>query len=441
MTTGSRAAFACEALDRRLDPDSRAPIAVAFSGGADSLLTLLAAKAWADRHGRAVVALTVDHQLQPASAGWTRDCAEVARRLGAAFEARAWEGPKPATGLPAAARAARHRLLAEAARGAGSSVLLLGHTASDIAEGEVMRAEGTNIGGLREWTPSPAWPEGRDLFCLRPLLGLTRDEVRTRLKAEGWDWIDDPANDDQRFGRPRARASLQQPGHPRFRGDDRSPGTIEAMAFGAGGSITIPRVAAAGSTLPRLLQAALLCVSGGETPARTRKVETLAIRLAETGSFIATLGGCRVSADAREIVIVRDAGEIRRGRMRPLNLPPGETVVWDGRFELTAAQPGLTVRALQGLAARLPQPERARLSAIPAAARPALPAIMVNGLETVTCPILAGGSQVRGQALAAARMLAACDLITHERAAERLAHGGFTSDVLSWARETEKRST
>lgn len=472
VSRGSEAPGASEVLDRRLDPDGGAPIAVAFSGGADSLLTLLATKAWADRHGRQILVLTVDHRLQAAGADWTRACAGVAEGLGLSFRALAWDGPKPATGLPAAARQARHRLLAEAVREAGSSVLVLGHTASDIAESEVMRADGTNIGALREWSPSPAWPEGRGVFCLRPLLALTRDEVRARLAADGWSWIDDPANEDQRFGRSRARASLQQPGHPReggdaglsrtqarvasagrsqiagtctsaktlgprFRGDDRSLGVIGRMVFAADGSITLPREAA----FARLLQVALLCVSGGETPARTAKVEALAARLAGPSPFTATLGGCRVSADAREIVIMRDAGEIRRGRMQPLDLPSEGVVVWDGRFELTPAGPGLSVCPLQGLAARLPDAERARLCAIPAAARPALPAIVVNGTQTVTCPILAEGSQVRGHALAAARMLAACDLIAHERAVQRLAHGGFTSDVLSWAREMEKRST
>jgi tRNA(Ile)-lysidine synthase len=76
-----------------------------------------------------VVSLTVDHQLQPASAAWTADAVAKARALGAEARALAWTGDKPATGLSAAARAARHALLADAARAAGARVLLLGHTA------------------------------------------------------------------------------------------------------------------------------------------------------------------------------------------------------------------------------------------------------------------------------------------------------------------------
>ncbi|PZQ35988.1 MAG: tRNA(Ile)-lysidine synthetase, partial [Phenylobacterium zucineum] len=124
------------ALDRRLDRRSTAPIAVGFSGGGDSLFLLKAVLDWAG--DRPVLALVVDHRLQPDSARWTADAVAKARALGAAATALAWTGDKPSTGLPAAARRARHALLATAAREAGAKVLLLGHTASDLAEGAAM---------------------------------------------------------------------------------------------------------------------------------------------------------------------------------------------------------------------------------------------------------------------------------------------------------------
>ena len=189
--------------------DLKTPIAVAVSGGGDSLAALLAAKAWADRHGRRVLALTVDHGLQPQSAAWTRFAAgETAARLGADFRALTWDGPKPCAGLPAAARRARHRLIAEAARRAGARVVVFGHTADDILEAELMKAEGARLGGLREWAPSPVWPQGRGVFLLRPLLELRRAAIRDVLLQAGETWIDDPANEDPRSTRARARLRL-----------------------------------------------------------------------------------------------------------------------------------------------------------------------------------------------------------------------------------------
>ena len=137
------------ALDRRLDRASAAPLAVGFSGGGDSLFLL---KAVLDL-GRPVLALVVDHQLQPDSVRWTADAVAKARALGAEARALVWSGDKPATGLPAAARRARHALLANAAREAGARVLLLGHTASDLAEGAAMRAQGSTVSDPREWAP------------------------------------------------------------------------------------------------------------------------------------------------------------------------------------------------------------------------------------------------------------------------------------------------
>jgi len=126
-------------LDRRLAQNTTAPIALALSGGGDSMALLSLAQSWATRRGRRLLALTVDHGLHAASGTWTAFAGDAARRAGADWRALHWTDEKPKTGLPAAARTARHRLLANAAREAGARVILFGHTADDVAEGEVMR--------------------------------------------------------------------------------------------------------------------------------------------------------------------------------------------------------------------------------------------------------------------------------------------------------------
>src|ERR1700761_3318119 len=192
---------ALEVLQRRLDAASRAPVAVAFSGGGDSHALLLAARAFADRCGRPLLALHVDHGLQPASAAWAEDAERTAGRLGAGFVRLCWTGDKPHAGAPAAARAARHRLIADAARRAGAPVVLVGHTLDDQLENALMRGAGMGIGAPAEWSPSPVWPEGRGLFLCRPLLTLRRADLRPWLADEGLAWLDDPANDDLRHPR------------------------------------------------------------------------------------------------------------------------------------------------------------------------------------------------------------------------------------------------
>lgn len=372
------------ALDRRLDPKSAKPVAVGFSGGGDSLALLRLTLDWARAHGRSVLSLTVDHQLQPDSAAWTRDAVAKARALGADARALAWTGDKPATGLSAAARRARHALLATAARKAGASVLLLGHTADDLAEAAAMRVEGSTVSDPREWSPSPVWPEGRGVMLLRPLLGQRRADLRVWLSGQGETWLDDPANEDPRSARARARKALAGAGSAKAA--TAAPGTLPIFAGDPTGVIHLRRDVAAAH-----LAAACLCAAGTERPPRGERLERLAARLRSGEAFTATLGGARIEAASHAVRVCRDAGETARSGLAAITLRPGEIGVWDGRYEIRAGKVPITVQALKGLAARLPPDQRAALKAVPAAARPALPAILDES-GAVSCPVLVGPS-------------------------------------------------
>ncbi|MDB5439657.1 MAG: tRNA(Ile)-lysidine synthetase, partial [Caulobacteraceae bacterium] len=86
------------ALDDRLDPRAATPLAIAVSGGGDSLALLQLAADWARPHGRNLLVLHVDHQLQPQSGQWADHTEAAARAAGARFERLAWTGDKPKTG-------------------------------------------------------------------------------------------------------------------------------------------------------------------------------------------------------------------------------------------------------------------------------------------------------------------------------------------------------
>jgi tRNA(Ile)-lysidine synthase len=399
-----------EVLDQRLRKGTSRPLAVALSGGGDSVALLLAAAAWARGAARPLLVLTVDHRLQDESAAWTESCAERARVLGAAFRALPWTGPKPATGLPAAARAARHALLAEAARQAGSAVVLMGHTADDVLEARAMRAAGATTPEPREWTPSPAWPEGRGVFLLRPLLGLRRAALRDELAARGEAWIDDPANDDPRFARARARRAGASDAPPPPAAPDTRALALACHADPAG-VLSLPRADLRGAepdAARAFLGAACLCAAGTTRPPAARRLSRLVADLVSPGAVTATLAGARIEADAETILILREAGERARGGLAPLALAPGQTAVWDGRFEI-AADRAMEVRPLAGLAARLPAAERQALAAFPAKARPGLPATLgPDGAPR----LVAFGAPCRPLALE--RLHAACGLIERE---------------------------
>ena len=408
-------------LDRRLDPASRAPIAVGFSGGGDSLAALLLVRDWAERAGRPVLALTVDHGLNVDSAAWTAQAGAQAEALGCPWRALRWDGDKPAAGLPAAARRARHALLADAAREAGAAVVVLGHTADDMAEGEAMRAhDAPTLGRLRPWSPSPAWPQGRGVFLLRPLLGAGRAELRAWLTAQGLSWLEDPANTDPRYARARARDYLS-PAHSRACGNpdllssqkaaEMKQAWVPACAGMSGneeqaGAVSLQRSGAVGA----VVSAALLCAAGTARPPRSADLTRLLARLSAQEGFTATLCGARIEAGERTL-ITREPG---RSPPAPLRLQSGAPAVWDGRFEILAEAAGLTVATLAGHAARLPATDRDRLRACPPAARPTLPALLQPD-GSVSLPAPFGSGPATARALAPARLAAALGRVACER--------------------------
>lgn len=399
-------------LDRHLQPASPRPIAVALSGGGDSLALTLIADRWARDAGRPLLILTVDHRLQAAGADWSRTCAALAERLDRPFRSLTWDGEKPATGLPAAARSARHRLLADAARDAGARVILMGHTADDILEARRMRAAGATTPDPRTWAPSPVWPEGRGLFVLRPLLEAGRADLRGWLEARGERWIDDPANLDPRYARSRARAAPEATARPVPTSAPPPPGlwseALGIVSLDRNGLRRAPPEASA-----RLVAMACVCAGGGERRPAGAHLERLTARLHGPGTFVATLAGARVMADDSVVLIAREAGEAGRGGLCAIDLAAEPTTVWDGRFDLTCDRPGQTVRTLSGVAARLPVDQRRRLAGLPAGARGGLPAL-VDADGRVTSPVLAEIPGVTATSLVGARLAAATGAVERE---------------------------
>jgi tRNA(Ile)-lysidine synthase len=183
------------------------PLAVAVSGGPDSLALLLLAAA--ARPG-AIRAATVDHGLRPESADEAASVAPLCAKLGVPHMILTVSVPAGPAGPQAEARTARYAALAGWMAREGIPVLLTGHHADDQAETLLMRLNrGSGVGGLagvRARGPLPG-SEGR-LAAARPLLGWRRAELAAIVAAARLDAIDDPSNTDPAFDRVRMRQQL-----------------------------------------------------------------------------------------------------------------------------------------------------------------------------------------------------------------------------------------
>ncbi|MBR0785706.1 tRNA lysidine(34) synthetase TilS [Bradyrhizobium iriomotense] len=185
-------------------------LVLAVSGGPDSVALMWLAARWQRSlsRGPRLTVVTVDHGLRPEAAREAREVKRLAAELGLAHRTLRWRGAKPKTGLPAAAREARYRLLAQAARDAGASHVLTAHTRDDQAETLLMRMlRGSGLAGL---SAMAQLTERDGIVVARPLLDIPKSQLVATLKRARIGFADDPTNRDTAFTRPRLRALLPQ---------------------------------------------------------------------------------------------------------------------------------------------------------------------------------------------------------------------------------------
>jgi len=390
----SAAEFA--ALLEALGPLGSAPrLAVATSGGADSLALAVLSHDWATARGGAIQAVTVDHGLRPGSAAEARRVRRILYPLGIAHKVLSWSGEVPAANLQAVARTARYHLLLDHCARNGVFHLLLAHHRDDQAETLLLRlGRGSGLDGLAAMSARVALPQA---VVLRPLLALPRQRLAATLRARGLDWIEDPSNVDTAHARVRLRRLLpalaeEGLGAGRLAAAATHLGRARAALEGAVAAVLAraaridpagyirlnprPLLSAEAEVGLRALAHAVMTVGGRPYTPRWERLSGLFARIGDSGFRGATLGGCRILRRHDVLLIVREASAVES-----LEIQPGAQLRWDGRFEISLARDlgggplhigGLGRAAWQELVTARPELRQAPL---PAPARAGLPAL------------------------------------------------------------------
>lgn len=183
------------------------PLAVAFSGGADSTALLLACAA---RWPQQVRAVHVHHGLQAAADGFTAHCAAVCAGLDVPLQvmrvdARHAPGASPEDAARRARYAALARYVASPAGRGVASIALAQHADDQVETLLLALSRGAGVAGL---AAMPAQWQRDGLHWHRPLLGVSAADIRQGLLDQGIAWIDDPTNTDLRYTRNRIRQQL-----------------------------------------------------------------------------------------------------------------------------------------------------------------------------------------------------------------------------------------
>lgn len=317
-----------EDVDRLFEPvEGCEKLGLAISGGPDSLALMVLAAQWARRRGRPdLFVYTVDHGLRPDAAAEAAMVVREAGALGLPACALHWEGEKPVTGVQAAARAARYRLMAEAMEREGVAILATAHHLGDQAETVLMRlAHGSGIDGLRGMDIL-SFVEGCQV--VRPLLGVRPEVLREVVSHAGLSPASDPSNVDETYERVRCRLmlpaleamgiTLERLGTFGRRMADAGElvrSEVEAVYPELVTSHSATRLALDASRFGAqnpLVAAAILgrvlgLAAGDRRAAPLRPIERLARRLQQPTSLKGiTLHGCVVSSDGETILVEKE---------------------------------------------------------------------------------------------------------------------------------------
>lgn len=286
------------------------PVAVAFSGGADSTAVLMAAfRRWPGR----LLALHVHHGLQAAADGFEAHVRAVCEALAVPLKvAHVNAAHAPGESPEDAARQTRYAALAEMAQASGVTMVLLGQHADDQVETLFMAlGRGAGLPGLAAM--APRFTRHTVAFG-RPLLNLSSQAIRESLALAHQGFVEDPTNTDQRFTRNRVRAQLMPAWETTF------PGFRETVTRSA-------RHAARAQSLLEAL-AAIDLHSVGSPPrlkglqalGRERQVNALRFWLkqdhgvapseAQMGELVRQIDACRTRGHRIELKVAN--GQVRR---------------------------------------------------------------------------------------------------------------------------------
>ena len=171
------------------------PVAVAYSGGVDSTAALhMAVAKYID-----VTALIVDHNLRTESGEEAKWCKSNAEAIGAKAVVLTWEHDGVDTDIQKKARNARYSLMGEYCRSNNIKTIIVGHHKDDVYTSLFMK----NSRLIREKVYAPVWPELKNIFLVRPMLGLSKNQIVDYCLQNDLEWVEDPSNKSDKYERNR----------------------------------------------------------------------------------------------------------------------------------------------------------------------------------------------------------------------------------------------
>jgi len=179
-------------------------VAIAFSGGSDSLTLLLLLHRYLKKSE--TIAITVNHNLRPESSIEAEKCQETAKGLGINHIILHWQHAPISKNLQEQARLARYELMTEFCLKKNINHLFVAHNKNDIAETFMINLfRGSGVYGL---SAIPMLSIYNNIHIVRPLLDFDKSTLQEFLSKNNIQWIEDPSNTKDIFLRTKIRKLL-----------------------------------------------------------------------------------------------------------------------------------------------------------------------------------------------------------------------------------------
>ena len=183
-------------------------LAVAVSGGPDSLALAYLTKCYSLKYKLKVSYFIVDHKLRKESSSEAKTVKNILNKIDVQCKILIWNGKKPSKNIQASARDKRYSLLAGECKKNDIKYLLLGHHLNDLFENFLIRmVRGSGLNGLISFSKNTKY-KSQDLNIIRPLLNLEKKDLLYISNIVFSFFVKDPSNINEDYKRTRIRNLL-----------------------------------------------------------------------------------------------------------------------------------------------------------------------------------------------------------------------------------------
>ncbi|KJV55937.1 tRNA(Ile)-lysidine synthetase [Orientia chuto str. Dubai] len=329
-------------------------LAIAVSGGSDSLALILLVKHWNQKVKGQVTVLTVDHRLRSESASEANYVSKICKDIKLKHVTLNWIHQEITGNIQAQARKARYQLLTKYCQEHDILHLVTGHHVDDIVENFFIRLfRGSGLAGLSSHNIFFV----NNIRIIRPLFNITKLDLQRYLKRQSIQWINDPSNSSNKYLRTKVRSLLKSE-FISFQHDfteellkkriilsqehlNRALESINneiiyyvvhAIKIYPAGFAVINRLVfrkASNEARYAILAYLLMIVGTTEKPPRFISLQDLILKDIHESYTNKTLHGCVIEYSLQYIIIYREFG-----RYYPKPQPVINSVIWDCRFKV-----------------------------------------------------------------------------------------------------------